>query len=97
MATYFRITAYHPQENVSVIMDSNGMFEKRWQFSAHLVSKGFQILEVGEETSPVNGSLDHALDEPDRMILRACAKGKPVYKDGCVYVSGRYYKPASND
>lgn len=28
MTNYFRITAYYPTENLSVIMDSNGMFEK---------------------------------------------------------------------
>lgn len=48
MANYFRITAYHPTENFSVIMDSNGMFEKLWQFSADLVQKGFKIIEVGD-------------------------------------------------
>lgn len=49
MANYFRITAYHPTENLSVIMDSNGLFEKLWHFSAYLVSKGFKIIAVGEE------------------------------------------------
>ena len=45
MANYFRITAYHPTENLSVIMDSNGLFEKLWHFSSFMVSKGFKILE----------------------------------------------------
>ena len=49
MANYFRITAYHPKEDLSVIMDSNGIFEKLWQFSAFMVSKGFKIIEVGGE------------------------------------------------
>ena len=39
MANYYRITAYHPEKNISVIMDSYGMFEKLWQFSAFLVEK----------------------------------------------------------
>ena len=47
MANYFRITAYHPTENLSVIMDSNGLFEKLWRSS--MVSKGFKIIEVGDE------------------------------------------------
>ena len=51
MANYFRITAYHPTENLSVIMDSNGLFEKLWQFSSFMVSKGFKIIEVGGETN----------------------------------------------
>ena len=42
--SYFRITAYHPQENISLILDSNGRFEKLWEFSAHLLQKGFKII-----------------------------------------------------
>lgn len=33
MANYFRITAYNPNEDVGMIVDSNGKFEKLWQFS----------------------------------------------------------------
>ena len=46
MSNYFRITVYHPVHNISAIMDSNGKFEKLWQFSTHLVSKGFKIVSV---------------------------------------------------
>jgi len=28
MTNYFRITAYHPTKNLSVIIESNGMFKK---------------------------------------------------------------------
>ena len=47
MANYFRITAYHPAKNICAIFDSNGRFEKLWQFSSCLVQKGFKIVEVG--------------------------------------------------
>ena len=47
MANYFRITAYHPAKNICAIFDSNGRFEKLWQFSSYLVRKGFKIVEVG--------------------------------------------------
>ena len=43
---YFRITAYYPQDNFSFIIDSNGMFEKLWQFSSYLIPKGLKVLEV---------------------------------------------------
>ena len=46
MTNYFRITAYHSVQDLSIIMDSYGLFEKLWQFSADLVWKGFKILEV---------------------------------------------------
>lgn len=93
MANYFRITAYHPQKNISVIMDSNGMFDKLWQFSAFLVSKGFKVVEVGNEGTFSDGNISRAEYEPDKMILRACAKGEPQYKAGNVEVEGKYYKP----
>ena len=47
MTNYFRITAYHPEKDISVILDSNGVFEKLWMFSSYLVQRGFKILEVG--------------------------------------------------
>lgn len=31
---YYRITAYNKEENFSCILESNGMFEKLWQFSS---------------------------------------------------------------
>ena len=48
MNNYFRITGYWPKENLTFIVDSNGMFEKLWQFSAYLVSKGIDIKEVSK-------------------------------------------------
>ena len=96
MATYFRITAYHPEKDMSVIMDSNGIYEKLWQFSAYLVSKGFKVLEVGSEGSFTDGNIERAEYDAERMILRACQKGKPTYRDGTVIVEGKYYKPISN-
>lgn len=47
MTNYFRITAYHPARNICAVFDSNGRFEKLWQFSSYLVQKGFKIVEVG--------------------------------------------------
>lgn len=96
MATYFRITAYHAEKDMSVIIDSNGIYEKLWQFSAYLVSKGFKVLEVGGEGSFTDGNIERAKYDAERMILRACQKGKPTYRDGTVIVEGKYYKPISN-
>lgn len=43
---YFRVTIYDKTNNISAILDSNGAFEKLWQFSAYLVSKGLKILDA---------------------------------------------------
>ena len=76
MANYFRITAYHPAENVCAVFDSNGRFEKLWQFSAFLVQKGFKIVEVGSDDKFHEGNIPK-VQEDTSLILRACAKGKP--------------------
>ena len=60
MKNYFRITAYNSAEDISVIMDSNGVFEKIWQFSSLLVQKGFKILEVGSEEKVLDGNFNRA-------------------------------------
>ena len=43
---YFRVTIYDKTNNISAILDSNGAFDKLWQFSAYLVSKGLKILDA---------------------------------------------------
>ena len=93
MNDYYRITAYHPKENISAIFDSYGMFEKKWQFSSFLVTKGFKVLEVGGSEDFDDGNIEKAEPEKDKIILRACGKGKPVYNGNAVEVGGKYYIP----
>ena len=91
MANYFRITAYHPTEDISVIMDSNGKFEKLWQFSAFMVSKGFKIIEVGNEDKFDFWDMDRAEQDSNKVILRACGKGEPQRIDKLITVDERSY------
>lgn len=91
MANYFRITAYHPTENISVIMDSNGKFEKLWQFSAFMVSKGFKIIEVGGEDKFDFGDMDRAEQNTDHVILRTCKNGKPEITGNRITVGGKTF------
>ena len=49
MTKYFRITAYEPNKDFSIIMDTYGMFDKLWQFSADLIKRGLKILEVSSD------------------------------------------------
>jgi hypothetical protein len=74
---YYRITAYHPTESISVIMDSNGKYEKLWQFSSELLQKGFKILEVSSDEKFLDGNIIKTELEPNKIILRATASGKP--------------------
>lgn len=91
MNNYFRITAYHPTENISVIMDSNGKFEKLWQFSSFLVQKGFEIVAVGKDDNFSLGNIP--LADPDRhnILLRACTKGRPNLHNGEIEIQGKRY------
>lgn len=91
MANYFRITAYHPIENFSVIMDSNGMFEKLWQFSSFMVSKGFKIIEVGGEDKFNEGDMPKVEQDTVHVILRACKSGLPEITGNCITIENKSY------
>ena len=91
MANYFRITAYNPNKDVGMIVDSNGRHEKLWQFSAELVAKGFNILAVGNETKFTDGNIPKT-GEGGKLLLRACMKGKPVQNGSSIKVGGKSYE-----
>ena len=91
MANYFRITAYHPTENLSVIMDSNGLFEKLWQFSSFMVSKGFKIIEVGDDSKFTEGNIPKVERDNVHIIVRACKSGQPNKENNIITVEDRSY------
>lgn len=80
MNNYYRITAYHPEKDISIIMDSFGLFEKKWQFSADLIKRGFKIIEVSDDTQFLDCNIERLTKpEPEKFILRAYANGEPEY------------------
>ena len=97
MANYFRITGYYPDADCSFIADSYGKFEKLWQFSSYLISKGFTIIEVGSTDTFTDGNFKKADYDKEHVILRAAHYGEPTfdYKKGkrIIKVSNRYYIP----
>ena len=74
---YYRITAYHPEKDISIIMDSFGLFEKKWQFSAELVKRGLKIIEVSDDDQFLEGNISLLVNPTDKFVLRAYANGKP--------------------
>lgn len=90
MANYFRITAYHPEENISAIFDSNGMFDKLWQFSAFLVSKGFKIIQASKDEFDF-GNMPKEGYQKHKVILRAHASGQPDIRQGRIMVGEKSY------
>lgn len=99
--SYFRITGYCEQEDFCFIIDSNGMFEKLWQFSSFLIQKGLKVLEVSAADKFSDGNISRIQQNTDQLSLRAIAHGKPEYTtqqiDGVEYnavkVSDKIYIP----
>ena len=77
MNNYFRITAYHPAETISAILDSFGKFDKLWKFSSFLITKGFKIIEVSADDKFLDGDLPRIQADSEHIVLRACANGQP--------------------
>ena len=105
MANYYRITAYHPTEDYCFIVDSHGRFEKLWQFSAYLVSKGVKVLEVANSDTFLDGNMNRATEHPEYIYLQSAQWGQPTQTtitiDGIAYraveICGRRYIPDRNE
>lgn len=78
MSNYYRITAYHKGINKCCIIDSNGIFEKQFQFTYYLYDKGFEIIEVGDTSKFLDVNIGLTEPNPEKMILRAEMYGRPV-------------------
>ena len=74
---YYRVTAYHPAKDLSIIMDSNGLYDALWKFSSSLVNKGFEVLEVSNSNIFLDINIDKTEPDSDKYILRAICTGKP--------------------
>ena len=74
---YYRITGYCPENDFSFILDSNGMFEKLWEFSAYLIAKGLDVIEVTRLENIIDININQVEEDKQHMILRANADGKP--------------------
>ena len=91
MKNYFRITAYHKKLNISMIMDSYGKFNELWEFSAYLVAKGFNILEVHKAEKFTDGNFPKAEQDNEHVILRAAQYGMPNVETDKITIANRYY------
>ena len=91
MQNYFRITAYHPTENISVIIDSYGKFEKLWQFSSYMVSKGFKVIAVNKEADFEEGNIPRMAQNINKITVQAYLTGKPIMKGKIIFIGKSYY------
>ena len=88
---YFRITAYNKEEDFSCILDSNGMFEKLWQFSSYLVNKGFNIIDASKLENIIDTNIKPANEDTEHIILRATQDGKVGQQNNSIQLANMFY------
>ena len=74
---YYRITACNASEELSIIADSYGKFEKLWEFSAYLVERGFRIIAVDREQFFIDGTMPKVDAPNEKLMIRAVGKDEP--------------------
>ena len=90
MENYYRVTAYYPQKNISFIADSNGKFEKLWQFSAYLKSKGCDIIAVSRLENMIDENTPKIDENDKQFVIRTCAMGTSTFST--LKINGTIYK-----
>ena len=93
---YYRITAYNKELNVCLIADSNGKFEKLWQFSSFFVYKGFEIIAISKEEDFSLGNIPKANPDRNNILIRACGKDRPTIENNVIEIRGKRYSIAEN-
>lgn len=86
---YYRITAYHSNEDISAILDSYGKFDSLWDFSSHLLAHGFNILHISRSDKFAEAGCPNI--EPSKKIaVRAIGRDLPIVED--MVFENRKYK-----
>jgi len=77
MSKYFRVKAFYPKENMTIIIDSYGKYDKLWQISAFMVQKGFKILEVWDDENVPDTEIPKVKTvDTSHLIVRFCKEAK---------------------
>ena len=77
---YYRITAYHMNEDISVILDSYGKFDSLWDYSSYLVSHGFKILYISRSDRFAEAGCPN-IKPSKKIAVRAIGRGLPIVED----------------
>lgn len=92
MDKYYRITAYHKEENITAIFDSNGYFNALWEFAVFLREKGFETLSVGKDQNFTFGDMKPVPENTQKIYCRALQKGFAMRENKIVIVNNLKYK-----
>ena len=69
MSNYYRVKAHFEKENITAVFDSNGYFEKLWQFSAFIIAHGGTILDV-EKDGQMTDTYTRVEESAKKIFLR---------------------------
>ena len=96
MNTYFRITAYSPEYDASMILDAYGRYWKKWQFASELVKLGIRILQVCDIANVIDTDIKpvpHPIT--NKICLRAGQDGEAIAQQTTngvlVFVGEKHY------
>ena len=80
---YYRMLAYLPNEDLTVILDTYGKFNKLWQFSVYMRELGFEIIEVSRGSNLIQCNFTNTCTntKSNKIYLRGLAQGKPEISD----------------
>ena len=92
MKTYFRITAYSREHDISFIIDSVNQYEQISDFIGDIISK-CSIVEGSDSSQFDNGNIPLAEPDGECYILRACMRGRVRKEDRVISINGRFYRP----
>ena len=87
---YYRVAGYDPAANISFIVDSNGKFEKLWQFSAYIKSKGCDIVAVSKTETMIDENSPPIEPNSEQFAIRSCAMGMSTWSS--MKINGTIYK-----
>jgi len=76
MSNYFRLTAYEPNKDITMILDSNGLFEKKWQFSSFVIQRGCKVISITDGDSMIDINVGKMEPNPNKFRLMSYIEGK---------------------
>lgn len=76
MNNYYRIKGYDPKHDFTFILDSHGMFEKKWQFSSFLIKRGLKVLDIFDVTDTTE--FPPVPEDKSHLYLRKSIAGKLI-------------------
>ena len=86
----FRFIGYNKQKDYSFILDSNGMYQKPYEFTKDLLSKGIEMIDIQIVCENIYTNIPKASISNTKYCLRDICKGKITRED--INIDGNIYR-----